>query len=195
MSTQSSSPSAAAAQALFRVALGGVFVAHGSQKLFGWFGGSGIEGTSKGMHAMGFRPATPSAVLAGLGEAGAGAALALGLATPAAGAVAAITMGVATSVHAPNGFFATNGGFEYPAVLGLAAASFSIGGAGRVSLDTATGQVFDRPWMRLAAVAAIPAAIGVQVYRRRQALAADATAVPSVAPVEENAADPITPVS
>ncbi|MCY0903362.1 DoxX family protein [Arthrobacter sp. H14-L1] len=194
MSTQTS-PSASAAQALFRVALGGVLVAHGSQKLFGWFGGSGIEGTSKGMHAMGFRPATPSAVLAGLGEAGAGVALALGLATPAAGSVAAITMGVAASVHAPNGFFATNGGFEYPAVLGLAAASFTIGGAGRASLDAATGQIFDRPWMRVAALAAIPAAIGGQVYRRRQALAADAAAAHPIAPVEGKSADPIAPES
>lgn len=65
------------------------------------------------MHAMGFRPAKPSAILAGVGEAGVGVALALGLA-PAAGAAAATTMGVAASVHAPNGFYATEGGFEYP---------------------------------------------------------------------------------
>jgi uncharacterized membrane protein YphA (DoxX/SURF4 family) len=51
----------------FRVAPGGVFIAHGSQNLFGWFGGGGIEGTSKGMHAMGFRPAKPSALLACVG--------------------------------------------------------------------------------------------------------------------------------
>ena len=131
MSHATASPGAAAtAQTLFRVALGGVLIAHGSQKLFGWFGGGGIEGTSKGMHAMGFRPAKPSAILAGVGEAGAGVALALGLGTPAAGAAAATTMGVAASVHAPHGFFATEGGLEYPAVLGLAAASFTIGGAG-----------------------------------------------------------------
>ena len=132
MSRSTTSPeAAAAAQTLFRVALGGVLVAHGSQKLFGWFGGGGIEGTSKGMHAMGFRPAKPSAI--GVGEAGAGVALALGLATPAAGAAAATTMGVAASVHAPNGFFATEGGLEYPALLGLAAASFTIGGPGPFS--------------------------------------------------------------
>jgi hypothetical protein len=66
MSHATTSPeAAAAAQTLFRVALGGVLIAHGSQKLFGWFGGGGIEGTSKGMHAMGFRPAKPSAILAG----------------------------------------------------------------------------------------------------------------------------------
>ncbi|HSU70730.1 MAG TPA: DoxX family protein [Micrococcaceae bacterium] len=174
MSHHTSSLAATASKTLFRVGLGSVLVAHGSQKLFGWFGGGGIEGTSKGMHAMGFRPAKPSAVLAGLGEAGAGFALALGLATPAAGAVAATTMGVAASVHAPNGFFATQGGLEYPAVLGLAAISFTIGGAGRASLDAATGHVLDRPWMRGLALASIPVAMGIQLYRRRQALALDA---------------------
>lgn len=162
-----------AARTLFRAALGGVLVAHGSQKLFGWFGGGGIEETSKGMDAMGFRPARTSAMLAGLGEAGAGLALALGFATPAAGAVAATTMGVAASVHAPNGFFAMDGGLEYPAVLGLAATSFAIGGPGRLSLDALTGHVLDKPWMRTAAVTAIPVAIGIQIYRRRNALAAD----------------------
>jgi putative oxidoreductase len=178
MSTRSNSPdtAATAAQTLFRVGLGGVLIAHGSQKLFGWFGGHGIEGTAQGMHAMGFRPAKPSAVLAGVGEAGAGLALALGLATPAAGAAAATTMGVAASVHAPQGFFATEGGLEYPAVLGLAAAAFAIGGPGRLSLDEATGHVLDRPWMRAVALSLIPLAVGVQVYRRRQALAADAGA-------------------
>ncbi|WP_181762612.1 hypothetical protein [Pseudarthrobacter sp. B4EP4b] len=89
-----------------------------------------------------------------IGEAGAGLALALGFATPAAGAAAAATMGVAASVHAPNGFFAMEGGLEYPAVLGLAATSFAIGGPGRVSLDALTGHVLDRPWMRAVAVAA-----------------------------------------
>jgi putative oxidoreductase len=184
---------AAAAQTLFRVALGGVLIAHGSQKLFGWFGGGGIEGTSKGMHAMGFRPAKPSAILAGVGEAGAGVALALGLATPAAGAAAATTMGVAASVHAPNGFFATEGGLEYPAVLGLAAASFTIGGPGPFSLDSLTGHILDRPWMRAAALAVIPAAIGIQIYRRRTALANDTVAPDSGTPVEEGSAHPDTP--
>jgi putative oxidoreductase len=170
MSGESTSPAAITAQTLFRVALGAVLVAHGSQKLFGWFGGGGVEGTAKGMHAMGFRPAKPNAVLAGLGEAGSGAALALGICTPIAGAGAATTMSVAASTHVPNGFFASQGGLEYPAVLGLAAASFAIGGAGRISLDHVTGHVLDRPWLRVAAVAAIPVAVAVQVYRRRQAL-------------------------
>ncbi|RFA08510.1 DoxX family protein [Subtercola boreus] len=176
MPTSSPTPAAVIAQTVFRVGLGAVLVAHGSQKLFGWFGGGGVEGTAKGMHSMGFRPGRRNAVLAGLGEAGAGAALALGLATPAAGAAAATTMGVAASVHVPNGFFATKGGLEYPAVLALAAAAFSQAGPGPVSLDAATRNVFNRPWMRVVALLAIPVAIGSQVYLRRKELAADAAA-------------------
>lgn len=194
MSRTSTSPvapvAATAAQTIFRVGLGSVLFAHGTQKLFGWFGGGGIEGTSKGMHAMGFRPAKPSAVLAGLGEAGAGLALALGFGTPAAGAAAATTMGVAASVHAPNGFFATEGGLEYPAVLGLAAASFTIGGPGSFSLDSVTGHVLDRPWMRAVALAVIPTAIAIQVFRRRQALAVDASGTDAASAAAPDAAAP-----
>lgn len=161
------------ATTLLRVALGAVLVSHGSQKLFGAFGGGGIDGTAEGMHAMGFRPARRNAVLAGIGEAGSGAALALGLATPIAGAGAATTMGVASSVHVPNGFFNSDGGFELPAFLGFAAAMFALGGPGPVSLDHATRHVFDRPWLRGLALAAVPVAIAVQVAQRRKALASD----------------------
>lgn len=167
------SNSAVAAKTLVRLAVGTVLVAHGSQKLFGLFGGGGIEGTSKVMHSIGFRPGRLNAVLAGLGEAGSGAALVLGLGTPIAGAGAATTMGVAASTHLPNGFFNSNGGFEFPGLLGVVAASFALGGAGPVSLDHATGHVFDRPWMRGIALVAVPIAVGVQVYRRKQALAAE----------------------
>ncbi|MDV9178221.1 DoxX family membrane protein, partial [Streptomyces sp. W16] len=62
---------------LLRLGTGGVLAAHGSQKLFGWFGGGGIEGTGAAMEAMGYSPGRQSAVLAGLSEAGGGALLAL----------------------------------------------------------------------------------------------------------------------
>lgn len=175
---------ATTATTLLRIALGSVLVAHGSQKLFGAFGGGGIEGTAQGMHAMGFRPAKPHAVLAGLGEAGSGAALALGLGTPLAGAGAATTMGTAASIHTPNGFFNADGGFEFPGFLGFAASMFALGGPGRVSLDHATGHVFDRPWMRGLALAAVPVAIAVQVTRRKRALASDPTEPPAESPAE-----------
>lgn len=169
-----STVSSTIAHTLLRVGVGGVLVAHGTQKLFGWFGGSGVEGTAQAMHAMGFRPGRRNAVLAGWGEAGAGAALVLGLATPAAGASAATAMGVAAAVHAPNGFFATKGGMEYPALLSLAAACTVIAGSGPVSLDAATRDILDRPWMRAVALGSIPLVAGAQILGRRKALREDA---------------------
>src|SRR5690242_18015739 len=94
-----------------RLGVGGVLFAHGTQKLFGWFGGDGLDRTAGAMEAMGFRPGRISASAAGLGEAGGGLLLALGFATPAAGAAAAGTMAGAVSVHAPAGFFAQAGGY------------------------------------------------------------------------------------
>jgi putative oxidoreductase len=167
------SSATAIAQTLFRGALGVTLIAHGTQKLFGWFGGGGLDGTSTAFDGMGFRPGKAHAVLAGIGETGAGAALALGLATPVAGAGGAITMGVAAGIHAKNGFFATKGGLEYPAILAVAATTFALGGSGVLSLDAASGRVFDRPWMRAVALTAIPVAMGSQLFRRSRVLKAD----------------------
>ncbi|MFF2655184.1 DoxX family protein [Streptomyces sp. NPDC058045] len=129
-----------------RIGTGAVLAAHGAQKLGGWFGGGGIEGTTAAMEAMGFHPPKHSAVAAGLGEAGGGVLLALGLATPAAGAAAAGAMAGAVAVHAPSGFFVQRGGYEYPAFLGFTAAAIGLAGPGRFSLDHATGHVLNRPW-------------------------------------------------
>ncbi|MZD06710.1 DoxX family membrane protein, partial [Streptomyces sp. SID5785] len=69
-----------------RVGTGAVLAAHGAQKLLGWFGGGGLSATTAAMESMGYAPPKASALAAGLGEAGGGALLALGLATPVAGA-------------------------------------------------------------------------------------------------------------
>ncbi|MEU9985471.1 DoxX family protein [Streptomyces sp. NPDC007971] len=139
---------------LLRLGTGGVLVAHGAQKLFGWFGGYGLEGTGQFMESVGYTPGRASATMAGLAEAGGGTLLALGLATPAAGAAAAGAMAGASAVHKPNGFFAQEGGYEHAATLGLAAAGLAVAGPGRLSLDHASGHVFDRGWM-------VPVALGV----------------------------------
>ncbi|MFI9157364.1 DoxX family protein [Kitasatospora aureofaciens] len=150
-----------------RSAVGGVLIAHGTQKLFGWFGGGGLEGTTQAMDHMGFHPARESAIAAGVGEAGGGALLVAGLATPAAGAVVAGTMAGAVAVHAPAGFFAMSGGYEYPAFLGAAGLAIGLAGPGRYSLDHLTGHVFDRSWVGLLAfVGSAAGAYGV-VSRRR----------------------------
>ncbi|WP_354640072.1 DoxX family protein [Kitasatospora camelliae] len=166
-----------------RTTVGGVLFAHGAQKLFGWFGGGGLEGTAAAMEHMGFEPGLRNAKAAGLGEAGGGALLALGLATPAAGAMVAGTMAGATSVHAPAGFFAMGGGYEYPAMLGACGLALGIAGAGRYSLDHALGHRLDRPWLGVLAfsVSALGAVAVVtrrqDVLRRREARAADEAAM------------------
>ncbi|GAA3644119.1 DoxX family protein [Microlunatus ginsengisoli] len=160
---------------LFRVGLGGTLAVHGAQKLFGWFGGHGVVGTAGGMDAMGFQPAKASAILAGLGEAGGGALLALGLATPVGGAAAASTMFAAGSVHKPAGFFAMEGGYEYNLILGLGAAALAIRGPGRYSIDRLLGDRLNRPWLAAVALMGCGAASAVVVTRRQKALAARET--------------------
>ncbi|MFD0023024.1 DoxX family protein [Streptomyces sp. NPDC058382] len=156
---------------ILRVGTGAVLAAHGSQKLAGWFGGGGIEGTTAAMEAMGFRPPKHSAVAAGTGEAGGGVLLALGLATPAAGAAAAGAMAGAVAVHAPAGFFAQGGGYEYPAFLGFTAAAIGLIGPGRYSVDHATCHAFNQPWTVALAFAGSAAAAAFVVGKRAKAQA------------------------
>ena len=155
-----------------RVGLGGTLIAHGSQKLFGSFGGGGIAGTAAFFDSVGFKPGRTNAILAGVSEVGGGALLAAGLATPAAAGVVTGTMAVAGSTHASNGFFAQRGGFEYPAMLALAASSLSFIGPGTLSLDHALGHVVNRPWMRTAALAAVVPVTVLMLKRRNKAVAA-----------------------
>ncbi|MGY4737176.1 DoxX family membrane protein [Streptomyces sp. ATMOS53] len=155
---------------LLRLGTGGVLAAHGTQKLFGWFGGHGPEGTGQFMESVGYEPGKASATAAGLAEAGGGTLLALGLATPAAGAAAAGAMAGASAVHAPNGFFAASGGYEHAASLGLAAAGLAVAGPGRLSLDHALGHLVDRGWMVPAALGATAAATAVIIGLRSQRL-------------------------
>ena len=159
-----------------RAGIGGVLFAHGTQKLFGWFGGHGLSATAKAFDQMGFRPGSLNAVAAGLGEAGGGALIALGLATPLAGSAAAGTMIAAASVHASRGFFATAGGYEYPALLGLSAAALSLTGPGAYSLDAALGTRLNEPWMTAAGLLASTALSIAVVWRRQKTLNARAAA-------------------
>ncbi|MFI6204812.1 DoxX family protein [Streptomyces sp. NPDC051041] len=151
---------------LLRLGTGGVLAAHGAQKLFGWFGGGGIEGTGQFMESIGYAPGRASATAAGLAEAGGGTLLALGLATPAAGAASAGAMAGAAAVHAPNGFFNQSGGYEYAASLGLTAAGLAVTGPGRYSLDHLLGHSVNRGWMVPAAFAAVGAATALVVGAR-----------------------------
>jgi putative oxidoreductase len=145
-----------------RLGVGGALAAHGSQKLFGWLGGYGPEGTGQWLDSMGFAGGGKrNAILAGLGEFGGGSLLALGLATGPAGAAVTGTMTVAASTHAPNGFFNANGGYELPATFGLVGTALALTGPGRYSLDHALGHKLNRRWM---AVIGLASTVGSAVY-------------------------------
>lgn len=122
-----------------RACVGLSLSAHGSQKLFGWFGGPGPRGTAGFFGSLGFRPPLAMALVAGASEC-AGVLFALGLVTPFAALAMASVMVVAVgSVHRPNGFFVTNGGYEYNLTIWSVAAAVAATGPGRFSLDHALG--------------------------------------------------------
>jgi putative oxidoreductase len=121
-----------------RIPIGIIFVAHGAQKLFGWFGGYGLHGTAQWMDSIGLSPGTALALLAGGAEFLGGLALLLGLLVRPASVALAFTMLVAIfSVHISKGLFLSNGGFEYGLALLAVTAALVISGAGRFSLDRA----------------------------------------------------------
>jgi putative oxidoreductase len=123
-----------------RLLLGGLFVGHGAQKLFGWFGGYGPDGTGGFFESLGMRPGRQHALAAGTAEAGGGALLAAGLATPAAAAAITGVMSTAIrTVHQPNGPWVSDNGWEYPAVVIAAVLAIAELGPGPVSLDAALG--------------------------------------------------------
>ena len=128
---------------LIRVAAGLILVPHGAQKLFGWFGGYGLEGTA-GFFAqnLGLEPGMFFAVLVGATEFFGGLLLALGLLTRPAAAAIAVLMAVAITVHLPNGFFWTSGGYEYPLLWGLIALAIAFRGGGELSVDRKIGREF-----------------------------------------------------
>ena len=118
-----------------RVPLGLILAAHGAQKLFGWFGGYGLEATGQWMESVGFAPGYLMALMAGSAEFFGGLALVLGVLTRPAALVTAFTMLMAMTVHIGNGLFVSNNGYEFALILLAASASLVFMGSGRLAVD------------------------------------------------------------
>jgi putative oxidoreductase len=128
-----------------RLTLAVTFFAHGAQKLFGWFGGPGIDGTAEGFASVGLEPERPLAILVGITEFGGALLLAVGLLTPLAAVALLATMVVAVIVVTGElGFLGPGGqggGFEINFILGGLALVVLLAGPGRISLDRRLGLI------------------------------------------------------
>ncbi len=160
---------------LLRVSVGGLFVGHGTQKLFGWFGGNGLEATGNFFEsALGLRPGKRHALAAGAAEAGGGALLVLGTATPiAASLITAAMITAIQRVHLSKGPWITNGGYEYNVVLIAAALALAETGPGSPSIDSARGSEAHGPkWAVLALLLGIIGAAGARAVNEAAPAAA-----------------------
>jgi putative oxidoreductase len=178
--TYAGDPTAVSAALLVgRVTIGLAMAAHGSQKLFGWFGGYGLTGTGGYFEQLGFRPGRPYAAAAAGTEVVSGLLVALGLLGPVGPALMLSVMIVAAmTVHWKGGFFAASNGIEVPFLYAVGAVGLALAGPGRFSLDTALG--LERLWEpRLAVLAlaiGVAAAVGNLLTRRTAGTAETAPA-------------------
>jgi putative oxidoreductase len=179
---------------IIRAIIGGLLFAHGTQKLFGWYGGYGLDGTGGFFESVGHKPGRTMAMVAGLSEAGGGLLLVLGLLTPIGCAAIIGTMIVAAvSVHKDNGLWATNGGYELPLINATVAAGLAFTGAGKWSLDSALDTPWNRGWgvgLLVCCVAGLAAA--AVLARRNTVVTGDATSDADAYPDTDVAADPAT---
>ncbi len=158
----------AAGLLLLRIVVGLLFAAHGLQKLLGWFGGAGLDATAKMLDRTGLRPGRVTAPLGGGAELAGGMSIALGFLVPL-GAVAVLLMmaGAVVAVHGSKGLWNTDGGSEFPIVLGSAALALTLTGPGRWSVDHLAGlQLAGWGWFMAACViTAISAVVDVAMIR------------------------------
>ncbi len=156
----------AAGLLILRVVVGALLVGHGTQKLFGWFGGHGPRTTGAFFEVLGYRPGVLFAVIAGLTEAGGGVMLAVGLLTPLAGAaVVGVMLNAASSLRG-RGPWVINGGWEYTVVLATVGASIALTGPGSISVDHALGLAWSTESGVGGVALGVIAAIATLVLRR-----------------------------
>jgi putative oxidoreductase len=173
---------------LLRLTIGGTFFVHGTQKLFGWFGGYGPDGTGQFFESLGLRPGRRNAIAAGSTETGCGVLIALGLATPlaAAGLSAVMITALRTAIW-KEGFKPATGEFEV--LLAVSALALTDTGPGSPSLDSALGLERSGPGWMLAALGA-GAAGSATAISMGQRQAAPAPAAPAEAPATPPAPEP-----
>jgi putative oxidoreductase len=155
---------------LLRLVFGLTLAAHGSQKLFGSFGGGGPAGTTTFFRSLGFRAPLLMALIAGLGELAGGLMFALGLLTPLAALILTVVMlNAIGSVHWKKGFFNSAGGYEFNLAILATAVAITAIGPGRYSLDGALGwaEAISGPWWALAVIvlAALAASVTLTIGR------------------------------
>jgi len=171
---------------LLRLTIGATFFVHGTQKLFGWFGGYGPDGTGQFFESLGLRPGRRNAMAAGSTEAGCGILIALGLATPvaAAGLSAVMITALRTAVW-KDGIKPATG--EHEVLLAAAALALTETGPGAPSLDSALGRERRGPGWMLAALAAGGAGSAMAISMAPRQPAAPASAAPAAAPATPEA--------
>lgn len=152
---------------LLRLVLGGSFIAHGTQKLFGWFGGAGLEGTARFYEDLRYPRGRLAAGLAGTSEAGGGLLILLGFLTPlGAAAIIGVMLNATLAAHLTNGYFNQEGGFELPLINAASAAALAFVGAGGISTDAALGLgLSGRAWGFAALLLGV--IVGMAVYWSR----------------------------
>jgi|SRR5688500_14620668 len=161
-----------------RLVVGFSMAAHGSQKVFGWFGGYGLAGTGGFFEGLGFRPGKAFAFMAGATEILSGLLIAAGFLGPIGPALMLSVMIVAAlTVHVKNGFFAQGNGVEVTVLFGVAALALAFTGFGQFSLDALTGidGVFSPREAIIALVLGVAGAVGNLALRRPQSATTTAT--------------------
>ncbi len=152
-----------------RLVLGLALAAHGAQKLFGWFGGQGLEGTGRYFESVGFRPGRRLALIAGLSEFGGGLLTALGLFGPIGPGLMVAVMIVAMSQHIGRGFFATNNGVETPLLYFTGGLMLACTGPGAYALDAVLGLRAAREFVGIVLALALIGGLGALALRHREA--------------------------
>ncbi len=154
---------------VLRVSVGLIVAAHGAQKLFGWFGGGGLQGSRKMMESLHLRPPMFWAVVSAVNEFAGGLLTALGLLMPLGPVLIIANMLTAIAyVHWSKGFWNSKGGLEYPLSLGLASLALGIIGAGAYSLDALVGFQVPEPQALVVGLIAVLIGFGIATLLRHR---------------------------